>query len=131
MSEEISESRLEAIQKRLTSAVVGDQTEEKINQIISANKLDEAEASQLLKEAKRKRLDIIRGVQMRKVRLGCFVMILGVAALYLVKAISGRIDLPIFCIAGFILAMGGILLLLGLFGIIFAGSKRGCFLEEM
>ncbi len=131
MDEELSEERRERIQSRITKAIVADTGQEKIDQIISANELSEEITSELIAEGQRVRLDIIRGLQMKKLRLGLFIMIAGIASIYMVAFVVGSISQPIFYIALFIVALGLAMIVAGVVGIASARKQRGSFLSEL
>ena len=128
---ELSSIRRERIQNRLTKAVLSDDGVERLNSIISANELSESDAAEMLQNARRKRIDVIRGVYMRKVWVGAAVLSTGIGAVYLYLLAAGTVSKAVWLLGGIIVLMGLGLALQGVVGIIGAAQRRGSFVDYL
>ena len=126
---ELSPVRREKIQKRISKAILADEKTESVDQIVSVNELSEADADEMIRVARRHRVDVIRGIYMKKVRLGSFIVALGVAVVYLVAIVAGVITRPILLLGGLVVGTGLVSIIGGILGIAMASSKKGSFLD--
>jgi len=127
---ELTESRRERIQERVTRAVICGEPEETLGQVIQANQLAKNVAEEMIGIARKERLRIIRDHYMRYLRLGSFLMALGMAAIYGVLLLAGfRIPTAEY-LGMFISAMGLALVLYGLAGILGAPRKKGSYADK-
>lgn len=127
---ELSPVRREKIQKRISKAILADETTESVDQIVSVNELSETDADEMIRMARRQRVDVIRGIYMKKVRLGSFIVALGVAVVYLVAMVAGVITRPILLLGAMVVGMGLISIVGGIIGIVMAPSRKGSFLDS-
>lgn len=127
---ELTESRRERIQERVTRAVICGEPEETLDQVIQANQLAKNVAEEMIGVARKERLRIIRDHYMRHLRLGSFLVALGMAAIYGVLVLVGfRIPAAEY-LGMFISAMGLALVIYGLAGILAAPRKKGSFADK-
>lgn len=128
---ELTPVRRERIQNRITKVVVSDEPEEKLEAIIQANEMIEEDAAKMIQNARKIRIDIIRGVAMRKVWIGGAVLALGIGTLYVILIIVGVLSKATWVLGGFIAAMGITMVLGGILSIVLAPSKRGSFIDHL
>lgn len=128
---ELSPVRREKIQKRISKAILADETTESVDQIVSVNELCEEHAEEMIRVARKHRVDVIRGIYMRKVRLGSFIVALGVGVVYLIALVVGVVTRPILLLGGLIVGMGLVTIIGGILGIAMAPSKKGSFLDSV
>ena len=121
---ELTPVRRERIQSKATKLVLQDD-QEKLDQLISVNELSEEDAAEIIKAAKKERVDIIRGKCMKNVYLGCMIMMLGVAVVYCIVLVLGNLTRINWIIAGFMQVLGLWKVLEGVGGIILAPKKKG------
>ena len=122
---ELNPARREQIQAKITKVILEDGGKEKLDQIIAVNELSESDAKELIKEAKKERVDIIRGGYLRNVWIGSAVLSLGIGCAYVIAMMTGELSLTIKLLSGFIMLLGVGMVVASLLGIIFASLKKG------
>lgn len=124
---ELTPVRRERIQSKVTKLILQDAEPEKLDQIISVNELSDADAKQMIDAARKERVDVIRGLCMKNVYLGCMVMMLGVAVVYSIILFLGNMTKPMWVVAGFMEVLGLWKIIEGVGGIVMAPKKKGAF----
>ncbi|MDF1810605.1 MAG: hypothetical protein P1V20_00250 [Verrucomicrobiales bacterium] len=122
---ELTPVRKERIQSKITRIVLQDEGREKLDQVIEVNEVDEVEAQEMIRVARKQRIDAIRSLCMKNIYIGSMVMILGVAVIYSLIIVMGNPSRPIWAVAWFILLLGIWKLTEGVVGIAMAGSRKG------
>ena len=128
---ELTPVRRERIQNRITKVIVSDEPRKNLEAIISANEISEAVAEEMVRNARKNRIDIIRGIGMRKVWVGGAVMSIGIGALYIFLLLVGTLTKAIWMLGGLIAVMGFGMILGGLAAILMAPAKRGSFIDHL
>jgi len=122
---ELTPVRKERIQGKIIKVILADQGVEAINQIIAVNELTEEQANEMIHVATKERIHLIRQLQMTSLYLGCLIMILGMAALYVFAWLIGHVTRPIWLLTVFLMLMGFGKVVQSTVGIALAGSKKG------
>jgi hypothetical protein len=127
---ELTPVRRERIQSKLTRLILKDEEQEKINQLIKVNELNDEDAGEMVRIAKKERVDIIRGLCMKNLYLGCLIMILGIGSVYAFGMVVGMVTKPILILAAVLVVLGLCKVVEGVVGIALAPRKKGAVESE-
>lgn len=122
---ELTEVRRERIQNRISKAIIADDPQEKLDQIVAVNELTDEQATAMIQVGRKHRIDLIRGFHMKKLRSGCLILALGIFSLRGFHMFVGMITKPVLILGGLISVLGLILVIQGVLGILLAAGKRG------
>lgn len=122
---DLSPVRKERIQSKITRIILKDEGDDKLNQLLAVNEVNETDAAEMIKAARKIRVDQIRGQCMKNLYLGCFIMFLGLAAAYCFTIVTGVITNPVRVITAFLLGLGLLKVIQGVVGIAIAPAKKG------
>jgi hypothetical protein len=122
---ELTPVRRERIQGKITKIILQGDDRVKLDKLISVNELSGADAEEMIRIARKERVDMIRGKCMKSVYLGCLNLIGGIGAVYAFLMLIGRLTTPVWILSCLLLVLGAWKVTEGLVGIAMAPMRKG------